>query len=79
MTIAPQSPQAYLHLGKLRFSQKRYPEGAALLEQALQYDPNSVEALRVLVGYDLYKKQPAQGPGSLERANRKEPEEQRLL
>jgi tetratricopeptide (TPR) repeat protein len=57
---APQSAQAYLMLGELRFSQKRYPEGATLFEQALQYDPNSIGALRGLVGYDFYKKQPAQ-------------------
>jgi Flp pilus assembly protein TadD len=58
MTIAPQSPQAYLELGKIRFAQKRFPEGVALLEQALQYDPNSVEALRLEVSYDVYAKQP---------------------
>ena len=46
MSVAPQSPQAYLQLGKLRFAQKRFPEGVSLLEQALQYDPNSVEAMR---------------------------------
>src|ERR1035441_17156 len=60
ISAAPQSAQAYLMLGDLRFSQKRYPEGAALLEHALQNDPNSIGALRGLVGYDLYKKQPAQ-------------------
>ena len=58
MSIAPQSPQAYLELGKLRFAQKRFPEGVTLLEQALQYDPNSVEALRLVLSYDLYQKQP---------------------
>ncbi len=58
MSIAPQSAQAYLMLGELRYAQKRYPEGAALLEQALQYDPNSIASLRGLVGYDLLKKQP---------------------
>jgi Flp pilus assembly protein TadD len=58
MSIAPQSPQAYLELGKIRFAQKRFPEGVAVLEQALQYDPNSVEALRLEVTYDLYAKQP---------------------
>ena len=58
MSTAPQSPQAYLQLGKLRFAQKRFPEGVSLLEQALQYDPNSVEAMRLLIGYDLYQKQP---------------------
>ena len=30
MSVAPQSPQAYLELGKIRFSQKRYPEGLTL-------------------------------------------------
>jgi Tfp pilus assembly protein PilF len=60
MTNAPQSSQAYLMLGDLRYSQKRYAEGAALLEQALQYDPNSIGALRGLVAYDLFRKQPVQ-------------------
>ena len=58
MSVAPQSPQAYLELGKIRFAQKRFPEGVTLLEQALQYDPDSFEALRLVVGYDLYEKQP---------------------
>jgi tetratricopeptide (TPR) repeat protein len=58
MSVAPQSSQAYLQLGKIRFSQKRFPDGVSLLEQALQYDPNSVEALRLLVGYDLNQKHP---------------------
>jgi tetratricopeptide (TPR) repeat protein len=58
MSIAPQSTQAYLELGKIRFAQKRFPEGVVLLEQALQYDPNSIEALRLEVSYDLYAKQP---------------------
>jgi len=60
ISVAPKSAQAYLMLGDLRFSQKKYPEGAALMQQALQSDPNSIGALRGLVGYDLYKKQPAQ-------------------
>ena len=57
---APQSSQAYLMLGELRFAQKKYADGATYMEQALQYDLNSTSALRGLVGYDLYKKQPAQ-------------------
>lgn len=57
---APKSSQPYLMLGELRYWQKRYPEGTQLLEQALENDPNSVGALRSLVGYDLFKKQPAQ-------------------
>ena len=60
MNDAPQSPQAYLMLGEIRYAQKRYPEEAALLEQALQYDSNSIGALRGLVSYDLMKKQPGQ-------------------
>ena len=52
------SPQAYLELGKLRLAQKRFPKGVELLNQALEYDPNSIEALRLLVGYDLFQKQP---------------------
>lgn len=56
---APQNPQAYLMLGELRFAQKRYPEGATLLEEALQLDPNALAALRELIGYDLLQKQPA--------------------
>jgi tetratricopeptide (TPR) repeat protein len=59
ISIAPQAPQAYLEYGKFRFAQKRYPEGAMLLQQALQFDPNSVEAVRLLVSYDLFQKKPA--------------------
>jgi tetratricopeptide (TPR) repeat protein len=66
IAIAPQSPQAYLMLGQVRFTQKRYPEGVTLLEQALQYDPNSIHALRSLVNYDLLTKQPAK---ALDRIN----------
>jgi tetratricopeptide (TPR) repeat protein len=58
MSISPDSAPAYLQLGKLRFLQKKYPEGVALLEQALDHDPNLVEAMRMLVGYDMYMKQP---------------------
>jgi tetratricopeptide (TPR) repeat protein len=57
---APQSPQAYLMLGDLRYSQKRLPEGAALLQQSLDRDPNSVPAMRGLIAYDFSRKQPAQ-------------------
>ena len=58
ISLAPQSSPAYLQLGKLRFAQKKFEEGVALLEQALQYDPNPVEAMRFLVGYDLFQKKP---------------------
>jgi Flp pilus assembly protein TadD len=56
MSVAPQNSSAYILMGKLRFMQKRFGEGVPLLEQGLQYDPNSVEALRLLVGYDLSQK-----------------------
>jgi tetratricopeptide (TPR) repeat protein len=59
INVAPQNPAAYLQLGRIRFVQKRFPEGAVLLQQALQYDSNSVEAMRLLIGYDLNQKQPA--------------------
>ncbi len=58
ISVAPQSAVGYLAMGKLRFYQKRFPEGVPQLEQALQYDPDSVDALRLLVGYDLSQKQP---------------------
>jgi tetratricopeptide (TPR) repeat protein len=58
--MGPRYAPAYLALGELRFSQKRYADGAPLMEQALQFDPNSIAALRALVSYDLNRKQPAQ-------------------
>jgi len=58
MSVAPQSKQAYILLGRIRFSQKRFPEGVSLLEQALQDDPNSLEAMRLLVAYELLQKHP---------------------
>ena len=57
MSVAPNNPQAYLQLGRLRFTQKRFPEGVTLLEQALQYDPNAFDALSLEVAYDLNQKQ----------------------
>lgn len=59
ITVGPTYAPAYVKLGQLRFSQKKFPEGVKLLEQALQIDANSAEALRGLVTYDLYLKQPA--------------------
>lgn len=56
--VAPQAWQAYLQYGKLRFQQKRYSDGAAMLEQSLQYNPNSVQALRLLTVYDDFQKLP---------------------
>jgi predicted Zn-dependent protease len=66
MTNSPKSPQPYLMLGDIRFRQKRYAEAVPLLEQALQYDPNSVGALSDLVTSDLLQKQPSR---ALDRVN----------
>ena len=54
MNVAPQSSQAYLQLGKIRFSQKRFPEGVSLLEQALQYNPNSYLQFPLLKIHDSF-------------------------
>ena len=66
ITLAPQSPLAYLQLGKLRFAQKKFPEGVVFLQQTLDRDANSIEAMRLLVGYDIFQKQPAK---ALDRLN----------
>ncbi len=58
LKVAPQFWQAYLQFGKLRFTQKRFPEGVALLEQALDYNPASVQALRLLTDYDIFQGHP---------------------
>jgi tetratricopeptide (TPR) repeat protein len=79
MEVAPQSPQAYLQLGKLRFAQKKYPEGAALEEKALQLDPGSIEAIRLLVGYDLYEKHPDKALARLNDQIAKNPNSSALL
>ncbi len=58
MGLDPQSSKVYSQLGRLRFVQKRFAEGVSLLEQALQHNPNSVAAMRLLIGYDLSQKRP---------------------
>jgi tetratricopeptide (TPR) repeat protein len=60
MEVAPKNAQAYLMLGEIRFAQKKYPESASLFEQALQYDPNSIGAMRGLIDGYLLKKQATQ-------------------
>ncbi len=64
--LSPQCWQAYLQLGKLSFAQKHFAKGSAMLGQALIYNPDSVEALRLLVDYDLYQKNPK---AALDRVN----------
>jgi tetratricopeptide (TPR) repeat protein len=65
MSVAPQDSRSYLMLGELRYTQKKYLESASLMEQALQYDPNSIGAMRGLLNYDLMRKQPAQAVARL--------------
>ena len=59
LEIDPGNPRAYLKLGKLRFLQKRFHEGIALLEQALKRNPDSVAAMRLIIKFDLDRMQPA--------------------
>lgn len=58
MKIAPKYAPAYFQLGRIRFAEKKFADGAALLDQSLEYDPNSVASEKMLVGYDLLQKQP---------------------
>jgi tetratricopeptide (TPR) repeat protein len=58
IAAAPQDPRPYIQLAKLRFAQKRFPDGVSQLELALQFDPDSVEALRLLMSHYLCLKQP---------------------
>jgi tetratricopeptide (TPR) repeat protein len=78
MDLAPQSSKPYLDLGKLRFAQKRFPEGVDFLEQALQNDPNAVEALRLLIDYDLSRKQPNKAQARVKAQIEKSPANSRL-
>ena len=43
--LAPQSPLGYSQLASLRAQQKRFAESEKLYDQALQHDPNFIEAL----------------------------------
>ncbi len=56
LKLNPKDVQAMAELGQVRLSQQHVPEGKALLEQALQLNPNS-DALNVLVRLDLQARQ----------------------
>jgi tetratricopeptide (TPR) repeat protein len=58
LRVSPDNVDVLLQLGKLRFGQKRFAEGAGMLEEVLRRDPVSVEALRLLVARDLLENQP---------------------
>jgi tetratricopeptide (TPR) repeat protein len=57
MKLKPEAAAPYLQLGKLRIVQKRAPEAVVLLEQALDRDPGNIEAVRLLVSYDVSRGQ----------------------
>ena len=54
----PDNPTVYIELAQLRLVQGHIPEGMAMLEKALEKDPNSSRALDMLAGYMLAAKQP---------------------
>lgn len=77
--LAPQGAQGYFELGRLRFAQKRYAEGQQLLEQSLQFDPDQTQAMRVLIGYDMFTKQTAKAFDRLNTQIQKRPKNSGLL
>jgi tetratricopeptide (TPR) repeat protein len=62
----PNNATAYLELGQLHLRQGQLAEGKALLEQAIAHDPNMLQALEGLVGYDLAAKDPAKAQARIE-------------
>lgn len=70
---SPDNSLAYLELGQVRFAQGHIPEGQALLETALQKNPNSARALQLLAAYDLKAKQPAKALARVQQQIAKSP------
>ncbi|MEO7029616.1 MAG: tetratricopeptide repeat protein [Acidobacteriaceae bacterium] len=54
----PNNASTYAELGQLRLRQGRLPEGTALLEKALDKNPNVEAALEGIVAVDVSSKQP---------------------
>jgi tetratricopeptide (TPR) repeat protein len=54
----PDNPAGYIELAQLRLAQGHIPDGIAMLEKAMDKDPNSSHALGMLAGYMLAAKQP---------------------
>jgi tetratricopeptide (TPR) repeat protein len=79
MGIAPNSALPYLELGRIRLKQRRFPEAVVLFEQAMRNDPNCVEAMRLLVSYDLFQKHPGQALARLNAQIAKCPKNSTLL
>src|ERR1035441_701507 len=68
----------YFELGRLRLSLGHIPEGEALLQKALDNDPNSAPALGMLVACDLQAKQPAKAIARVQAQIAKSPQNARF-
>jgi putative PEP-CTERM system TPR-repeat lipoprotein len=79
LRIAPSSPRAHVEMGKLLLAEGKLPEGEAMLEKALQLDPNQIQAIRLLVEHDLYVKQPAKAFARLNEAAQNHPKNSAIL
>ncbi|MGA1981203.1 MAG: tetratricopeptide repeat protein [Acidobacteriaceae bacterium] len=69
----PNNSTVYVELAQLRYVQGHIPEGNAMLEKALEKDPNSSVALNGLAAYDLLAKQPAKAIARVQAQIAKEP------
>ena len=64
----PELATLYLGLGKLQYNAKAYDKSVAALQQALQLDPNSLEAVETLAYARSSMGQPAEGVALLQKA-----------
>ena len=72
--LDPKNWGANLELGQLRLIQQKFPEGKALLEQALASNPNSSRALRLLVSTLVFEKQVPQAISRVQQQITKAPQ-----
>ncbi|HUN60339.1 MAG TPA: tetratricopeptide repeat protein, partial [Candidatus Sulfotelmatobacter sp.] len=61
LKLAPDQSLAYVKLGQLRLSEKRYGEAESYFRQALARDPKSIEAVKGIIGVDLAQNRTAEG------------------
>jgi tetratricopeptide (TPR) repeat protein len=73
LKINPNNSTVYIELAQLRYVQGHIPEGNAMLEKALEKDPNSSIALTGLASYDMLAKQPAKAIARVQAQIAKEP------
>jgi tetratricopeptide (TPR) repeat protein len=64
---------ALLELSRIRMSQGHVPEGKAMLEKAVEKDPNAVQALAILMYFDVQAKQPAKAVARAQAAIQRSP------